>query len=1297
MFQDSLASYHVYLFFRHKNRHSAESIDKRFPQSKKHSNNNSRLHIPDREVSDSIGNKSFLAFDNSYDSINHKGNFKVGLDKWTNWFLIQILISYIAPDRTGCYTLRSVEAGCCSHAIDRDFLLILIEEVKKMPDVIQLFEEMSEANQITNRYAYSLSVDGGPNYYTEGEFDQTNRSRYSKTTIGDVENPHSVELYWIGDTACGKPIHINHWFNVHTFNKLPQDFMTVALSLVSREDEKDLLENSDKWVIEARPNLERLHGDTENLLREIFDFEKLKGYNGDQFVAKLIQTLRQVDFTVQYILSRDTIELNECRLIFSFNDRIVTISAKFWNFNSESIKISFPEASLRNEGKKVLFGFLFLKPDKAGWAEYNHMLITAEAIKLIAAFDKKAHYEEIYKDYSAPNYYGSAADAYAPDAYYKKPNHPSVNGAWAEDAWDNIRTLKYHRFYEKESIPALTYRSFNHFGYGEDGLQWEDYFYLVNEKVRKPLNEKFVSALYWGKEDGKKHEETKFWVVDSCNKNGECTYKKCSYKNDPMNFEGAIKVYGDGDDQGRIEGYRRMGHVLHLLQDLAQPDHAQKKDHAASGNTLKEAIDKFKLCMAQLAQDIETTTIVGSAAAAASGGIVLVVMAISTCIKYSECDSCKDNDDCKNIVGFERLIKDNWGKVIANAPWIKPNYVDTFQRHLASEGYNYDTVFKNMGQDATDAANRRNLSMPLGLDPMTISAIAYGYLALTASDDSDEQQVVESTNIEETIPGLRPKIDTSNPNSYKPYIELAQEVINKAILRSASMLIHFLDIINPPPIVQSVAAVKGVAGLIPSGYAKFEQNQSEGDCSKIFLAYKAKWDNSIKIRTKIIEKDEPLSSNHSIYVFVEFGPKLWPDVSRQMKEDSLILSAISPRGFFSPIDIQVQASTDKSSGEFYWGSFIPPKLGGEYDILFEIKGMDDTAHLTNRGQQVQLLDSDPSTVAHVDAEKAPEYPFIDYEPGSDKNHLIHIARNIVKDQLERNDNFAAATAVNLSTKSISVKFKELTIDSVKDVDFFHIKYESSKKDDSVKLSGKQGLTAGLHYDIHAPKLDFWIFEKFNSCISIRMYHKDKTVFRDFKIVNNSTLPFCTIEAPSVELDGNKELYIEIKNPDYKMQGPLAYDLNINYIPAITMMDGKLLYELWKFLGYPTPLTFPPAPIRGGRPFEFVGNPPDSVIYHDQDLLIKHLNQFANNFHPSTEMTRRDKEIWSARFTTKIGMLTKNLGREKDAIDFFRDSSTLLEVHNLTEEANITKQRLKESLINTNQIRKARNIIINRGN
>jgi len=1165
-----------------------------------------------------------------------------------------------------------------------------------MPDVMQLFEDMTEANFSINRYAYSLSIDGVINYYTEGEYDKSNQSRYSKTMIGDVEEPHAVELYWIGDKACGKPVHISHWFNVNTFNKLPPNFMTIALGLVSRDDEKNLLENNgDKWVIEVRPNLERLHGDAKNLLREVFDIEKMKKHNGERFVTKLIQTLRQVDFTVQYILSRDTIELTECRLMFSFNDRIVTVSVKFWNFNSESIRISFPEASLRNEGKKVLFGFLFLKPDKAGWSEHNHMLITAEAIKLIRAFDdKKGHYEEIYKDYSAPDYY---YDGSAPDSYHQRPNHPSVKGSWAEDAMDDMRTLKYHRFYEKESIPALTYRSFNHFGYGEEGLEWEDYFYLVSEAsknkkvpVRKPQNGKFVSAIYWGKEDGIKHEETKFWVVDSNGKHG----KWCSYKNDPMNFKGAIKVYGDGDDDGRIEGYRRMGHVLHLLQDLAQPDHAQRKDHAASGKTLKEAIDEFKLCKVQVAQDIETTVIAGGAAAAASGGIVLLVMAISTCINYFECDSCEDNNGCNNIVGFERLIKDNWGKVKADAPWIKPNYVDVFKRHLSSEGYNYDTVFKNMGQDATDAANRRHLSLPLGLDSMTISAIAYGYMKV--SDDPDEQKVADNTSIEETIPGLRPKINTSKPNSYMPYIELAQEVINKAILRSASMLIHFLDIVNPPPIVQSLAVVKGVGGLIPRGYAKFEQDQSEEDCSKTFLAYKARWENKIGIRTKTIEKDEPLSSNHSIYVFVEFGPKLWPDVSRQMQEDSLILLAVSPRGLFSPIFIKLNSAIDESNGKYYWGSFIPPRLGGDYDILFEIKGKDDTAHLASRGQEVRILDSRPEIVAHVNVND-PDYNFVDYNPGADRNHLIRVARGIIADQLESNNSFDSATSVILSNQSPSVYFRELTIDTTEDIDFFHIKYESSEDDDNTTMSGTQGLAGGLYLDIQAPRLDFWIFEKFNCCISIRIYYGDKTVFRDYEIVNNRTLPFICIEAPTTKLNGNKELYIAIKNPDYRIQGPLNYNLKINYIPARMTMEGKLLYELWKFLGYPVPLTFPPPPIQGRQPFEFIGNPPNSVIYHDQSLLLEHLNQFATNFYPSSELTRKDRGIWSARFKTEIGMFAKKVRRDEDAIKFFRNSSALLDTHNQIEEASIAKQLLRESLIKTNQMAEARNIIINRGN
>ena len=51
---------------------------------------------------------------------------------------------------------------------------------------------------------------------------------------------------------------------------------------------------------------------------------------------------------------------------------------------------------------------------------------------------------------------------------------------------------------------------------------------------------------------------------------------------DLRNWEGAIEAY-NYTASSRVEAYWRLGHVVHLLADMAEPDHASNVPHAASG------------------------------------------------------------------------------------------------------------------------------------------------------------------------------------------------------------------------------------------------------------------------------------------------------------------------------------------------------------------------------------------------------------------------------------------------------------------------------------------------------------------------------------------------------------------------------------------------------------------------------------------------------------------------------------------------------------------------------------------
>jgi hypothetical protein len=104
-------------------------------------------------------------------------------------------------------------------------------------------------------------------------------------------------------------------------------------------------------------------------------------------------------------------------------------------------------------------------------------------------------------------------------------------------------------------------RSFRHYydpdtGLGLRYLDWFEYWIVIGGQVKKPKNDIYASALEWAR-------------------NGAGT-------EDWKNWEGAIQAYGY-TSKSREEAYSRLGHVIHLLTDMAEPDHATNTPHPGSG------------------------------------------------------------------------------------------------------------------------------------------------------------------------------------------------------------------------------------------------------------------------------------------------------------------------------------------------------------------------------------------------------------------------------------------------------------------------------------------------------------------------------------------------------------------------------------------------------------------------------------------------------------------------------------------------------------------------------------------
>lgn len=331
---------------------------------------------------------------------------------------------------------------------------------------------------------------------------------------------------------------------------------------------------------------------------------------------------------------------------------------------------------------------------------------------------------------------------------------------------------------------------------------------------------------------------------------------------DDMDWEGAIDAYGYGPN---ATSYEALGHVVHLLQDMAQPDHARCRPHP--GGYVHDTI-KSKL-----------------------GERVAEYL----------CPS--------NRIGYEKLWKLMneqwpWGKIAR-----KPTSLNDAFRTLASEA--------KAAEDALGLLQRSKGERALGLrsyraarlDPGGMGREAVGEVLTTTLDNlsalwrADQYLEFEDglwRDFEVDCP-IVPMIPWPANLETKPYIELGNQLLPLAEERSAGLLQLFHDIVNHPPIVQRV------------------QIQQKGE-----LKYDKRWDNTPEGRTLVaaVESDVKLGTESEITV--SFGP-LWNDPDRVKTILDINVFLEIPGGESLPIPGRVTSATGQN---VTWaGSITPQKFG----------------------------------------------------------------------------------------------------------------------------------------------------------------------------------------------------------------------------------------------------------------------------------------------------------------------------------------------------------------------------------
>lgn len=469
---------------------------------------------------------------------------------------------------------------------------------------------------------------------------------------------------------------------------------------------------------------------------------------------------------------------------------------------------------------------------------------------------------------------------------------------------------------EEDAAP----RDFNHFYTPPDkGLEWKWYYPLRSAidgaLVSEPASGRFPDAYHWARA-------------------GAGT-------GDPYNWLYALSAY-DYTPESKNRAYERLGHVIHLLEDMSEPDHARGKPHPGS-SLLNTEIAPLQGALVGL--------IVGFFGGGPVVGLLGAIIGASIAYLFASMDV---------RWGYERLIEEK-----KYHPHIDP-IPKTPEYHASLKAYFDIMAYETISEASAYSLSGVRIDPAVGVDDLYIPPLTINLL-LTEIEITPEIRIP-----------IMPIID---PDNAQLYHDLANKLGSLAIRRAAGLMMWFYDIVNFPPYVTAVAIKQGG---VTKYAAKWEDNE--------------KFSNDIGANRTIsrwlnVSINEPLDSGKIAEIFVLFGPKAGNDLFNlpiYEKVDRVLVK----------VDGEVAQGTLVRDG-LWVGNFTPYQKGCKQEQLeVEIIAMDcDLHHRVGydddkglRSPDGDLLDSDPATPAKLSRDDRglpfPPYYWNDYTPGPDTNHKV---------------------------------------------------------------------------------------------------------------------------------------------------------------------------------------------------------------------------------------------------------------------------------------------------------------------
>lgn len=789
---------------------------------------------------------------------------------------------------------------------------------------------------------YHIAIETSPAYtYSEGEVDTARQLLYLQ--IGFSVQNEPADYYIAGGKGYGRPVTSSKWLRVQAPEQFP-DYLQWARGILQGQI-ASVIDDGQTWkvIIETKGLILPPRDKPDEFFESFFEEPQ------DAVAAEVMKQVKDACKDMQIALTL---------WIAQKDYRITKMAIETWNsnlrtdmtytFSESKDKVSLPRSALKAPDTIFPVEVLLLRlKNIAGWMEGTHRLFAQQSIDLIEATDPGPvpRYSEIYNEA-----WGDLNPLYDPPG---EGINPVLIGSHYEDS--RYRPALYDDWLRVRSGALRApfrdnyFRDYNHFGGHETGLLYE----LIFELRGAPptiLNDRYYSAKNWGYGGNRVNRAL----------NG-------------MTFTGAIGQYNRNTYEGRRNAYLMMGHVLHLFQDQAEPDHSRLVGHPGSSMTEGEAFDQYYICALWSAQAALAAITPCSILCASGCSATLIFYAgcVAICIPICvgaaafaatvACYAWRVAE--QNDVGYERLVRDVWN------PAIEERVGDRIRDMgvIKPPDYTYDSYFADIADFSVAAADRMVLSSPLGLEPIPAIWLVGVY-----------------------APEVDPGIDKTDAGETGPYLRLTDEVGARAISLGAGLLEYFYEIVNPPPYIISIMVVEGGdelpvlrSGNAVPGEIRYHAHWVDKlDWISRYIGYEYLNYGYISGRTFRVEKDEPVRSGKQAYIYVELGPSVGPEKGKRAARIEMTIGEMN-------IPLTLHVSED---GRPYYSGRLPVFNCEETEqrLQVEITAYDGSAHLDSRTQPGYELDSNPKSVARVSSDTL-AYPLTDYEPGPDRKHFIRFA------------------------------------------------------------------------------------------------------------------------------------------------------------------------------------------------------------------------------------------------------------------------------------------------------------------